>query len=287
MVNEVKSKHREILSAGVDWLTCSKSGGVLGSRFAALGDELVQGAREAGDRTRQATWQGYAGLRGENFFYGARDGDAVVTLSGPHEPALIADFISAADNVSRIDLQVTTEHSPAEPELGRINFRQLADGYQLAGVPPIIGTMYDTHHGHTNTVGARVSDAYGRNYDKGVQAKLCEPGRLWRYEIEFKRGRAKKVARQIALSRKVTVDAARSVWNWWTSRGVQLVPSEPSGCLIDTRIPERAPVDYLRYFETNVASSVRTAIASHGLHSVLRALGLLNQVTIEEKRGGD
>lgn len=290
MSRQIVERHRTILSAGVDWLTCSKQGGVLGSEFAKLSDELVEGARGAGDRTRLATWNGYAGLRGANFFTGAHGKNALVALSGPHSPALICDFIQAADNVSRIDLQVTVEHLPAEPDLGRINYRQLVAYDINPGVKPVITTIFDTHHGHTNGVGQRISDAYGRNYDKGVEAKLCEPGRLWRYEIEFKRGRAKKIAEQIASSRKVVDDSARLVYRWWSSRGVRPVPVEPSGCLIDTRLPERAETDYLRYFETNVSSSVRAAIGLHGLSSVLRALGLMNMVEPrqemkEEKHG--
>jgi hypothetical protein len=276
----VTERHRTILSAGVDWLTCSKSGFALGSEFGRLGDELVRGAKEAGTRTRLAILHGYAGLRGDNFFFGHHGGDALVTLSGPHNPALICDFIQASDNVSRLDLQITVEHTPPEPDLGRINFLQLVEHDTRPGVKPVVTTMYDTKGGHTNAVGARISDSYGRNYDKGVEGKLCEPGRLWRYEIEFKRGRAKKIARQIALSRKVTEDVARSVWAWWSSRGVLPVYQEPRGCLIDTRLPERAEADYLRYFESNVATSVRTAIGLHGIHSVLRALGLLNQVEV-------
>lgn len=274
----VGERHREILSAGVDWLTCSKKEGVLGSDFQRLGDELVRGARESGARTRLDIWQGYAGLRGENFFYGTHGMAAVVTLSGPHEPALTADFIRASDNVSRIDLQVTVEHLPPEPELGRINFRQLVNYDGRPGQRPVITEIHDTRNAHTNGVGARISDSYGRNYDKGVEAKLCEPGRLWRYETEFKRSRAKSIARQIALSRQVTKDVARSCWEWWRSRGVLLVAQEPRGCLIDTRLPERADSDYLRYFETSVASSVRAALRLHSLSSVIRALGLQNQV---------
>lgn len=280
MGNEVIEKHRSILSAGVDWLTCSKQGRVIGSDFQRLGDELVRGAKSSGARTRLATWQGYAGLRGDDFFLGHHGDNALVALSGPHEPTLICDFIQAADNVSRIDLQMTVEHVPAEPDLGRINFQQLASYDSNPGVKPIITVIHNTHGGHTNAVGARVSDAYGRNYDKGVEGKLCEQGRLWRYEIEFKRGRAKAIARQIALSRRVAADAARTVWSWWSSRGVQPVYTAPTGYLIDTRVPERSRVDYLRYFETNVSTSVRTAISSHGLRPVLRALGLLNQVEV-------
>jgi len=280
MSSVVMERHREILSAGVDWLTCSKRDGVLGSDFQRLGDELVRGAKQSGARTRLDVWQGYAGLRGENFFYGQHGGAAVVTLSGPHAAPLIADFIHAADNVSRIDLQVTVEHLPPEPELGRINFNQLA-GYECRpGVRPVCTQMYDTKGGHTNAVGARISDAYGRNYDKGIESKLCEQGRLWRYEVEFKRGRAKRIARQIALSYKPELDVARTVWHWWASRGVLLVAKEPYGCLIDTRLPERNEVDYLAYFENNVASSIRAAVARHGLPAVLRALGLRNQVKV-------
>lgn len=278
MSYETSERHISILNAGVDWLTCSKQEGVLGSDFQRLGDELVEGAKRAGARTRLGLWQGYAGLRGDDWFYGQQGSRAVVTLSGRHEPTLVQDFIRASDNVSRIDLQMTVEHLPAEPTLGRINYHQLATYEGRPGVRPIITTIYNTHHGHTNAVGQRISDAYGRNYDKGIEGKLCEPGRLWRYEVEFKRGRAKNIAAQIALSRKVELDSARTVHQWFSSRGVRPLEKEPSGCLIDTRLPERPEVDYLRYFETNVSRAVATAVDLHGLPAVLRALRLHNRV---------
>lgn len=274
--NEVQ--HKEILTAGVDWLTCSLTKGVLGSEFDKLGRQLVKEARESGAPTRLATWQGYAGVRGDGFFYGWHGDQAVVTLSGPHAPALVQEFIRASTNVSRIDLQLTVEHLPAEPSLGRINYHQLANYDGRPGVKPIVTTIQNTHHGHTNAVGARISDAYGRNYDKGIEAKLCEPGRLWRYEVEFKRGRARTVAAQIADSKSVVTDSARTVHQWWATRGVLPTPREPKGYLIDTRLPDRPEADYLAYFERNVSSSVRKAVEAHGLHAVLRSLGLLNSI---------
>lgn len=291
MSGNIHRRHREILSAGVDWLTCSKESGLLGSEFAKLGDELVRGARERGNRTRLSTWQGYAGLRGDDFFYGWHGSRGVVTLSGRHVPALVQQFIRASDNVSRLDLQLTVEHCPPEPDLGSINYRQLAAAAEGPGLKPVVTVIHNTRGGHTNAVGSRISDAYGRNYDKGVEGKLCEPGRLWRYEVELKRGRAKSAAAQIALSDKVELDSARTVWRWWVNRGCFPVASEPKGYLIDTRLPERGSPDHLEYFERMLSKTVRAAVDSHGLHAVLRALGLHNLVddayTRKERGHGD
>jgi hypothetical protein len=284
MMLPIGERHTVLLNAGIDWVTCSKKGSLLGSEFQALGDELVRGAKAADARTRLATWQGYAGLRGVNFFYGTHGMAAVVTLSGRHEPTLVQDFIRAADNVSRIDLQATVEVLPADPMLGPINYRQLESYDVNPGQKPMVTVIHNTRGGHTNAVGSRISDAYGRNYDKGVEGKLCEPGRVWRYEVEFKRGRAKTVAEQISLSRKVELDCARTVWRWWAHRGIRLLPVEPSGYPIDTRLPERPESDPLRWFETSVSQCVNDAIASHGLHAVLRALRLHNHVDREYNR---
>lgn len=274
MMNFVE-RHTKALSAGIDWLTCSKEDVRPGDEWDDLATSLLHGSVQEGEKVRLATWMGYAGLKSSCMFYGWLARRSVVWMSGPHVPAHTCKLISMASNVSRLDLQLTVEHTPADSSLGRINFRRAAGHEGRPGQKPIVTEIHDTKGGWTVAIGSRISDQYGRHYDKGVEAKVGRPGEIWRYEVEYKRAMAKKVAAQMALSGKVPDDAARSVWQWWSSRGILPTPREPRGCLIDTRHPARLPSQYLEYFESKVSRSVRRAIDSHGLHPVLRALGLL------------
>src|SRR3982751_2796726 len=108
-------RHTTLLDAGVDWLTCSKSGGLANSPFDDLARGMIRMGAEEGPAAQLSTWNGYAGLRVVGGFYGTSGDNAVVTLSGPHPVVLVKQLIQAADNVSRIDLQLTVEHSPADP----------------------------------------------------------------------------------------------------------------------------------------------------------------------------
>lgn len=274
-------RHRTLLTAGVDWLTCSKTGGVRGSLFETTAQLLLLEGIGRGDTPKLGSWQGYAGLQSSNAFVGMAGDNALVRLSGPHKPAHVCKLIRAADNVSRIDLQMTVELDPPDPMFGKIEFRQLAAFEGNPGRKPIVTVIHNTHGGHTNAVGSRLSDAYGRSYDKGIESGNVERGKFVRYEVEYKRHLAKKVSEQIALSGKVVDDAARSVYRYWVKKGVQPLAKEPSGGLIDQGHPARCEPEYLGYLSRNVRTPVRRAIELHGLHPVLEALGLLDYLKHE------
>jgi hypothetical protein len=278
MVMEFVERHVKPLSAGIDWLTCSKAEVVPGEPFDDIAQGLLHQSLQEGESVRLGTWSGYAGLRTSSAFYGMCGRKAVAWFSGPHSASPTVKLIDASDNVSRLDLQLTIESTPPDKALGRINYRLAASYDGRPGCKPIVTEIHDTRNGHTTTIGSRISDQYGRNYDKGVEAKVAEAGTIWRYEVEYKRAMADKLARQIALQDKVEDVAARTVWLWWLKRGVRPTPREPRGCLIDTRIPARSGPDYLEWFEGKLSRSVRRAVDSHGLHAVLRALGLLPKV---------
>lgn len=267
-------RHEKILSSGVDWLTVSHADAKPGEPFDEIATALLRGSCLEGEQIRLGTWLGYAGLRTSSAFYGWQSSKAVCWLSGPHNAALTADLIKASSNVSRIDLQLTVEHTPADPRLGAINFRRASAYTGRPGMKPVISEIHDTRHAYTMAVGRRISNQYGRHYDKGVESKSAEPGRRWRFEVEYKRDMAEKIAAQIALSDKVEADCARSVYRWWASRGVSPLQREPRGCLIDTT--QRAPLKpaYLEWFSTKVARSVHKAVEQHGLAQVIESLGL-------------
>lgn len=285
MVMQFEERHVKPLSAGIDWVTCSKNEVAPGEPFDDLAHGLLHQSLQEGESVRLGTWLGYAGLRTASAFYGWLGRKAVVWLSGPHSPLPTVKLIEASDNVSRLDLQLTIESTPPDKALGRVNYRLAANYDGRPGMRPIVTEIHDTKNGHTTTVGSRISDQYGRNYDKGIESKIAPAGTLWRYEVEYKRAMAKKIAEQIALSSKVVDTAARTVWLWWMSRGVRPVPREPRGCPIDTRYPTRLEPDYLQWFESKLSRSVRRAVDSHGLHPVLRALGLLPHLETHLKEG--
>ncbi len=276
MQGNVIERHRKLLSAGIDWLTCSKSGGVDASLFQTTAQIMLLKSCTDGETPKLGTWQGYAGLQSSTAFVGMAGDNALVRLSGPHSPALTTKLITAADNVSRLDLQMTVELDPPDAMFGKIEFRQLADYDHNAGRKPVVTVIHNTHGSHTNAVGSRLSDAYGRSYDKGIESGNVVRGKFVRYEVEYKRHLAKKIASQIALSDKVVDVAARTVYRYWARKGLLPLPTEPKGGLIDQAHPKRLDPEYLGYLSRNIRTPVRRAIDMHGLEPVLDALGLLD-----------
>lgn len=87
----------------------------------------------------------------------------------------------------RIDLQVTLRLSTSLPSFGR---SLLKFSPTMTPLPSRSrtrrGVAVATDSLWLGTVGRRTSPSYIRVYDKGVEAKCDEPGRLWRVEVESK-----------------------------------------------------------------------------------------------------
>lgn len=268
---------------GVDWLTCTATGGFAVDGLEAIARRELLLQKEAGQTIRPASWQGYVGHRGENIFYGCRPKEAALTLSGASPLPLIKECIEAATNVSRIDLQITVRHEQPYMSYGKLAYSLLEDGGTRPGRKPIITRIHKTAPGETISVGSRLSDQYGRVYDHGVKHGTSAPGTAWRHEVEFKRDSALHIARQITLPDKALDSIARTVYLWYASRGLRLMEREPSGSLMESVGTVRNDPGGIEWLRRNVQSTVLKAVHTHGLAATLDALGLLNLDTIRKE----
>jgi DNA relaxase NicK len=152
------------------------------------------------------------------------------------------------------------------------------------GKPPKKTLYVDTDGGSTLYVGARMSENFGRLYDKGVKEKVAPRGVWWRWEAEFK-GRV-AVAQGDALSKSddYRVAIVSEVSHWFGRRtGHTYTTTDRSGTLVGPRTP--TTVDrQLSWLARGVRPTIASLVERVGIERVLFALGLPTQSAVNPGR---
>jgi hypothetical protein len=92
-------------------------------------------------------------------------------------------------HVTRLDLQITA--LLAQPR--KLVRELMGESFDATDSPNLAFVSKTKALGETCYVGSRKSDLFGRLYDKGCQARLCDEGLIWRWEVEYKRRMASRV----------------------------------------------------------------------------------------------
>jgi hypothetical protein len=225
-------------------------------------------------------WQGYRGHSGPGLATGERPDSAIVRASGDHAAEMWRELARFAENVSRLDIQVTVQLPMTQRGLAREGYRAaiayLADNdrapqLRLITTHPVGDTLY---------IGSPKSDVMARLYDKAAESpNLYEPG-TWRYEVEYKREAALSVCRTLQGAANPQAAIAATVFDHFAARGV--APRFPRGAASEIHATtRRRSVDEtrLRWLESTVAPAVRTLLRNVPRSEVERALGLLAEGT--------
>lgn len=271
-------------SAGVDWITATAQKGSTRwdmSEFCRTERERIM---DSGGTIKMGYRLGYYGWQTEGFFHGQREGGSIVVASGAVAHNIHRSIANVSDNISRLDLQVTVSTPVERPNLAAQAYHCIKSG-SPAEVKVKNVTYIESHpKGATTSIGKRSSDGYGRLYDKATESGLGEPRTRWRYEVEFKRNHAARVATLLSHDIPDPVVASTLVHEWFAARGVAPIwlpdklscPHEPS--------PARLKRDVLLWFEQSLSITVRKAVRLHGSEKVVRALGLLPYVELKPER---
>lgn len=216
------SKGTTLLSAGIDWVTATTEPGTRGHLVQAAAKRWVTQRIEEGHQKTSWTWNGYIGERADGISHGNRHDGTIVRLSGEPARAHGVQLITWADNVSRLDLQVTTLTENADTEWATGALCQallhpsVKKGYIAAGIQEV------HKHGATFTMGKRISDRYYRVYNKHLESRGEYPPGTWRWEIEFKRARADVIAAKLAEETNLPQAVAGLVGVCFLNYGVQI-----------------------------------------------------------------
>jgi hypothetical protein len=217
-----------LVECGVDWMTCTARAGVRARALASSAERWLDERGTEGYITRPWNWNGYRGKVVDGCSFGTREDGAICRLSDSMARRHFQSAMVMADQVSRLDIQITALDRVADANWARIWWGTVLEVESVrAG---IVGTKYTqtSPEGSTLNIGSRASERYLRLYDKTAESKGEYPSRCWRYEIEYKGGRANSVANRIHTARsedQMVYDAVKSVY---AAYGV-VVPCSPPG----------------------------------------------------------
>lgn len=264
----------DVLSAGIDWLTCTAKNGTASMELERLAMDHIAQESSKGVKASPQHWQNFKGYRLDEFFFGRREHDVLLCLSGPLSHSLGPQAIKTSSNVSRLDLAVTIISNGDQLDLAHdtwTNYKKIPKG---TGRPRSFKLILGHPEGQTFYLNKRVGDHFGRIYDKGAESGLAPAGLVWRYEVEFKRRVAKHESAMLPPPQQISAYVCDRVRSWWTLRDVR-----PPWAPADSSFRREADIrvhdaDVLAWYESSVSVSIGRAISQYGLSAVLKALHL-------------
>jgi DNA relaxase NicK len=270
-----------VVQSGFDWCTMTAKRGERADSLHERASLLLEKQAGSGNKVKLVKWGGYHGKSSGGVRFGVRHDGCILVLSSAAAAAHTVESIPLADNVSRIDLQVTCFDASQQAERAHLAYYSMLEAPRRRGRPPSASLRLNSRGGQTLYAGSRSSDRVGRLYDKGIEQKTAPAGAYWRYEVEYKREQAMQLA-AAAIERQLD-DAiiAALVVDYFAQRGIPAPAChEDIAAVLDGH---RATLEFdgltdadrtIRWLNDCVRQSVARLIQSGRLADVVRALGL-------------
>lgn len=264
----------ETVDVGVDYFTVTGTTQKSRQRVWNFGMRIAEQERHRGNERRLWNWKQYEGFNCGAVQTGVRDDSSICRVAGGLAREHYREAFDVCTNCSRIDAQVTVRPN-VEPQrwIAREFNRALAWSSTLDR-PPAVDLHWSNNGTATAYFNKRVSDQFGRIYDKGLQSALPVLAGCVRYEVEYKNEMAlhqmKSLVRSDSPHRTICANlanffAVRRCAPRWNPEGTQ------------TLVLHRPPGDrerQLEWIRRSVSPTVARLIASGDMVEVLKCLGL-------------
>lgn len=269
-----------LVSAGVDWLTCTARDPARSENLRAVAWQLLYEQAGLGSDLKPWSWMGYGGYICGPIAMGERHDGCYCRLSGRCAHDNWRRCAVWADNVSRIDLQCTVRlpdtTNPAALAYAAV---QHPDIRRRGRAVTTATHIENTKRGETTYIGSRSSDRMGRLYNKGVESKEEVYRDCWRWEIEYKNRAAPHVSGWLSLQPDDATAVAATVHRAYADWGAP--PDWRAGALDVSSPPARQQTDderRLAWLYAQVRPVVAGLTERGRLVEVVRALGLEAQL---------
>lgn len=264
----------ELVSVGVDWLTCTYADRISGQWAATRAVHLLQAEKRAGNDMVPWGMAGFKGWKAGHIQCGERGDEFIVRLGGEVAAMEWSKFYKRCSNVSRIDIQVTTR-SALEPRLRIRKYHQQARRFKKKNPHgPAVSLYIGDGDASTLYIGQRSSNRFGRIYDKGAQSKLDHWKGSVRAEVELKNELAGVCADALIAQAEPTNRIGSECSQFFRDRGVPLETNWRDGA---TSSCSQEPTDHQRrlsWFQAAGRGAAQKLIADNMGEELLRALGL-------------
>jgi Replication initiation factor len=263
-----------VISCGVDYLTLTATESASCSSLAMLASGVFRLQRDLGFASKPFGMSGYSGFASGGIQIGRLDHSLLIRLSSNLAHSHWRKFYALADHISRIDVECTTRHRSSPDR--RIK-RALAEAkrYTTGKKGRLnVGYRWNNKTGETLYLGHRLSNSFGRMYDKGKQSGEEFFDGAVRHEVELHNRSAGFMAAVLYASPSELSQIPGHVSRFFRNRGCSMA-GFPEDCP-PLMVPRSRSDDERRlaWLRTQVRPSVLALVQAGRLTDVLDALGL-------------
>lgn len=265
----------EVTGVGIDWITCTTATKSAGEALWALGEQVLRHGAKEGDAPTRWQMKGYRGWNTPHCRVGVRSESVLLSLSEAESQQHWQSAVSIAENCSRLDLAVDSRFDPARTTVASDVYQYMAHVQRGRGKPSKRTLIQNGDGGSTVYTGARVSELYGRLYDKGREQETEPAGVWWRWEVEVKGDAAFPTANTLAAATSPADAIASRVSSFFCSRTGHTFPHHGRIAFYKRQQSDRGTARRLRWLSSGVRPTVQQLVQEVGRQRVLEALGLL------------
>ncbi len=269
----------KVLESRVDWLTCTCKPGYKASVLASSAERWTAQRVAEGFRLRDFRWSGYTGSSVDGITFGSREDGSILRLSGETTDAHVQSALVLADNVSRIDVQVTLLAESSAPNFAEQSHGQASQDPRVVSGMTRTSIIRSTPKGTTFYLGSRTSDRYFRVYDKTAESDGAYPPGTWRYEVEYKGDRAWMVSQRVRKPGNIAEAIRDIVESAFANYGISLPCLALQRSWRDAGIRSATNDEKrLAWLEKTIAPAISKLREGVPLETILIALGLFDSV---------
>lgn len=261
----------------VDYLTATAyehklTEGQSAERFFQHGMEALEEEIACGNDKLAFSMQGFYGWRAGQATVATVGQAVMVRLSGKCAERHFKRLYKDATNVSRIDVQGTFRMDSVWRDMSFVHLDEVR-AYAKQFRPRLkVHRVDGGKDGCSLMIGKRISDAWGRIYDKHAESGQKEYQDCWRYEVEFKRRYARRVAADLGGSERSTCSPYDCAASWLASVGVSLPKSGSNPTKFLGVTPTSSDARRLEWLAKNVAPTVKMLCSRELRQEVVSAL---------------
>jgi len=253
---------------GVDWFTTTAVDAPHARKLASVSACIARQQVALGNIVKPWSMYGYDGHKVGGLQFGERHDGVIVRLSSATAAEHWASAYRITRRCSRIDTQVTVRNGDAPQKTLRRVYKQATKFSRASRRGPTVTLLSSNNESSTVYLGKRISDSFGRAYDKGVESGLPVYQGAVRFEVECKGAFAEKVSQVLFGSRDRPASIVDCCQSFFAKRGVVL---ELNYLKLHNYSCHQMPSDADKKL-TWLAESVRGTI------ELLRACGRMDQV---------
>lgn len=264
-----------VLSVGVDTLTASAGEDGNLSHLRELGVDLLMRSADKGNRVGYFKRGPFVGGQTREVGYAEWRDRGLVELRGATAREWWPEVLPLAGKVSRLDVQVTVEQKPYNPDMAILAWFRAARRARLEGRPPRYTLWADAAKGSTLYIGRLGSRFLARLYEKGKEDPKGGWGESWRYEVQARRERAVQVAVELGRSSNPESWIAGCVAGHFSARGVDpIYRAEDPTNLAPLQKEQTDAEKSVRWLAASVAPVLERLYGSGHYEDALAALGI-------------